>query len=716
MNSRIEKLPFVGTFFKPEQRVEGQKSPYPAFFKKLVQPPAVAEPGKTHKAIILKGGIKGKAVQLFIKMVWGGKVLKGLQEVAREKKGVDPELKNRLVLGSEKREGHLGAVEYRSGKGMPQLPKGHLKDMREDVRNVPKASSTDIAEAHLEALKTTNGNCHPINSGDGNSWLALRVSADASGEKLVVTHTTVCPTSERALGESNDLTNIYFHITDDGHLSITCGVIDTEEKADQFMAAVAEALKHRDSVRPGLIFPDLRISMHQLNSMGSGPGVVVSERSLVNRQHQMVDYINRNMENYLKEQNVTFTGRGPYVAHINRCLNGFTQIKGEDANAYPINREGLAIQMGWLAKDIGLLNLPEEYQTKQLAVNRTLKELQEKKTRLAEARQNHIQHSPMMRNINQALKEIEARIINQQIKMLDLPEGAQQELNRLRGQLNGMQAVKKGLADQLAPAQDETGNRIRELEKEIKALDTQLEGQVKELTVAMHAYQQELAKDPQQKELTTKLKIATHILAIQTGMAEKLDLPKLTPTQELGYQLLFDQMLNLVTEINCKSGLDRTGFARSLLNAIQQEIKKGTTVAEMVKFLDNFESAVHAMDMDVSERMRQDPHFNFATWLEGDGQRHRGVYDFQASVFAELVGVARRITGRSAGVEGLKWHHDKKSINPFEKNPHPIPFIPMFIEAEGQMVQLIQVDKKGHRSLTADGNAVLMGLSARRGG
>ncbi|MCE5316558.1 MAG: hypothetical protein LLG04_04245 [Parachlamydia sp.] len=721
MDSRIEKLPFIGTFFKPEQKKGVAKSPYPAFFKDLVKPPKLSEPGKTHKAIILQGGLDAKAVRLFVRMVWGGKVLKGLQEVARADKGVNVELKNRMLTGIEKREGRLGVSEYRSDKGMAKLPIGHLRDMREDAGKTPKASSTEIAEAHLQALKETEGRCPPIPAGDGNPWRALRVSGNADGE-LQVTHSTICPTSERALGVSNDLTNIYFHISDEGHLSITCGVIDTETKAQQFMAAVREALIYRDGMRPTQVFPDLRISMHQLNSMGSGPGVLVSERSLVTRQHQMVDYINQHMQSYLNEQNlkeqqiVTFTGGPPYVAHVNRCLNGFTQIKGEDANAYPINREGLAIQMGWMAKDVGLLNLPSEYRTKQHAVNTTVKELQGKKKMLAEARQNHIEHSSVLRDIKKALDETEGRIINVQIRMLDLTIDAQGELDQLRNQLDGMRKLKKDLIEELTPTQDEVGGTIQQLEKEIKALDKQLEGQVKDLAVSMHDYEKDLAKDPEQKELQTKLRIATHILASQTGMVEKLDLPKLTPAQELGYQLLFDQMLNVVTEINCKSGLDRTGFARSMLNAIEQKIKNGKSTEEIATFLDNFENSVKAMDREVSEQMRRDPAFSFTQWLEGDGQRYREVYDFQASVFAELVGVARCITGRSAGPEGLKWHYGKKSINPFEKNPHPVPFIPMFIVAEGKTVPLIQVNKKGNRSFTTDGIDVLMGLSARRGG
>lgn len=744
MNSRIEKLPFFGTFFKPEQKQKAiSQSPYPAFFRKFVQPPRVTEPGKIHKAVILQKGIQGKAVRLFVTAVWGGKVVKGLQEVARERKGVDSDLTQRLIDGSDKREGRLGAVEYRSDKGLPQLPKGHLDDMRAEARNPLKASSIEIAQAHLQALRQTN-NCPAIKSGDGNPWRALRVSTDEDGETLKVTESTVCPTSERALEVSNDLTNIYYHVSDDGHLSITCGVIDTELKANQFMAAVAEALIYRDGMRPTQTFPDLRISMHQLNSMGSGPGVVVSERSLVNRQHQMVDYINQHMQSFLQQYTkdklkghvVTFTGNPPYVAHVNRCLNGFTQIKGENANAYPNNREGIAIQMGWLAKDIGHAILPAEYLSKQRAVNKTIKDLQAKKAQLAMAMEAHI----MLHKVNNDLKEVEAKIINLQIKMLDLPEGEHAELEQLRNTFDSMKSLKRSLIEQIAENEREleqkkaaTSNQesiqqsdaqktaseqksIKQIKKEIKVLDTQLKGQMMELTVAMNAYEKELAKHPEQKELHTKLKIATHILAVQTEMTEKLGLPQLTPTQELAYQLLFDQMLNIVTEINCKSGLDRTGFARSLLNAIQQEIKKGHTLAEIASFFDNFESGVQAMDRDIEEKMRQDPNFNFTEWLENEGWRHRGVYDFQASVFAELVGVARRITGRSAGVEGLKWHHDKKSINPFEKNPHPVPFIPMFIVADDKTVPLIQVNRNGHRSFTKDGNAVLMGLSARRGG
>ena len=262
----------------------------------------------------------------------------------------------------------------------------------------------------------------------------------------------------------------------------------------QFMVAVAEALKHRDFLFPGTIFPDLRLSMHQLNSMGSGPGVIVSERSLVKRQHQMVDYINQNLEKYLKTQReVTFTGRGPFVAHVNRCLNGFTQIKGEDANAYPLNREGLAIQMRWLHHDISKLmpskmNPTEKsYDVAGRLLEATVMGIQKKKQDLAKTRDMYIKTSPMLREIKKAVEETEEQIINTQIKMLDLPEGAEEELAQLRNQMNGLQNSRRLLIEELKPKQAQVEKNVQKLEKEIKELDEQLKDQLKDLADCFHA-------------------------------------------------------------------------------------------------------------------------------------------------------------------------------------------------------------------------------------
>ena len=122
------------------------------------------------------------------------------------------------------------------------------------------------------------------------------------------------------------------------------------------------------------------------------------------------------------------------------------------------------------------------------------------------------------------------------------------------------------------------------------------------------------------------------------------------------------------------------------------------------------------MDKAVNESVNANPSFRFAEWINGAGSQYKSIYEFQVSVFAELMGDPVPCTGRSTGFVGLKWHHDKNSINPFEKNPHPVPFIPMYILADGKEVQLVQTDKKGRRKFTADGNHLLMGLSARRGG
>lgn len=742
----------------PKSPSKVETSPYPQFFKDIVKPPETPPGGTVHKALILSGGVKAKAVQIFIQVWWGGKVLKALKDVAQEHVRAPEGLRLKMELDNKNRESRLAYREQFNtevnGQRLASLPPGRLDEYKASIKQFPKVSHSMEAQAHLESVPNGGQNCETIRSGDGNEWHALKITLNKYGLPKVEPK-KISPTSERALDISNDLNNIYVHIGDDGHLTISCGVIDTREKAKQFMEAVAWALNERNK-NPKFdkyAMPPLRINMHQLNSMGSGPGVLVSERSLIRRQHQQVDYINANLKEHLESlgtrQNYEhlapmLPNDGPYVAHVNRCLNGFTQLKGEDENAHPVNREGIAVQMGWLHADLqsqlinfGVADTPaSHYNDAQWKVNSTLEKLQAKKNDLAFFEDHLSGKDAQIKENKKEIERVEAEIIKEEIRILDLPEDSPKtEIQQLQRHLEGLKAQKKRLDKSVIPHEKESKEVIKNIHAEIHSLDLQLKEQMKDLAKAMYEFdasligQRQLSSEelrrqglPDRKKLESiqsRIHAAAQIMAIQTEQAGKPGFPpKINPAEELAFQLIFDHMLGAATEINCKSGLDRSGFTRSLHNAIQQKLKEGKSYTDILQFVRNFEFFVKGMDAEVQARMQADPDFNFKEWLQNFGGDFKEFHDFQVAVFSELMGVARPITGRSSGIEGLKWHHDKNSLNPYEKNPHPIPFIPMFVldEGTGKMVQLIRLNKKGQRELTAEGNAVLMGLSARRGG
>jgi hypothetical protein len=806
------------------------------FFKKITK--SECHNGCIKKPFILSSSIKGKIISLFIKILWGGSYLKVFKEEAREKffeildknpsssPSAYENAKNTIENSRPQRELHAekGANRFKNG-----LPAGYQNQITDEVQNFKKVPSPDVAKIHLNDIKKNGDKLANIASGDGKEWIAIRVikekKVDPGESPYKACEGEVCPTSERALNISNDLNNIYMHVSEDGHLSITCGVIDTEEKAEQFMCVVVYALEKNS----GLHGKPLRINMHQLNSMGSGPAVLVSEHSLVTKQHLMANYINANLEKGLKDKKFGLMGNGPFVSHVNRCLNGFTQIKGEDEKSHPVNREGVAIQMGWFISDLedDFKDIPIELKTQQGEINATISKLQEARLSLNEF--ETLINSQNSKHANfKRIAKTEAEIIKINIRISDLSEEHRDELSPLLAKRK--EIIEKLVSNEYREADDynkllkgektitelleeystllikiedvknynipinqsfskenvengdfveqmkdlvekevvkceaiiakqkqyeeEKGNIIKKktslesvgevpiqtvevgIAKEIvklqknsiKILEKQLDEQLSKLAVSMNTFRCGLEKpitdvDVKKKELKTHVTIAAQLLSIQTGKAGEAGFPpKLTPSQELSYQLLFDHVLKTVTEINCKSGLDRTGFARSLHNAIQQKLEK-EPLEKVMNFLHNFEQRIHKMDKssvcieNLEEKYKGiDKKGHLNNLVDEWEKKYVEEREFQKAVFAELMGVALPITRRSTGLTGLKWHHDKKSINPFEKNPHPLPFLPRSVVGDNkEKVRLINF-KKGKSFLTQKANMLLMGLSSYRGG
>lgn len=762
-----------------------------SFFRSVIKSEVKA--GKIRKAAILSSGIKKAILELFIKIVWGSSYLKFFKKEALEQfvqlKLAHPELKKKIQSDQTRREHYdfYGADRFKS-----RLPHNYLSKSQKEVQGFKGIPHTDLAAVHLKTLKENPERLAEIASGDGNHWTPLRITKGPDGN-LIALEGKVCPTSERALEVSDDLTNIYIHLSDDGHLTITCGVIDGKGKADQFMAAVTHALKKYE-----ILDKPLRIVMHQLNSKGSGPGVFVSEHNLIAKQHQMVAYINRELDKHFEKEGIRVKGQAPYVAHVNRCLNGFTRIPGEDEKTHPINREGIATQMQWFLSDLqeGYRNVPRSLIERQKTLKDTMTKLQIKQLSLHNTLEFISKFDSETKKLKEEIALAEAEIIKINIRISDLSTDRNSELSKLlnrreeilskafhldklidqkdyrklvSGSINFEELLSMKKYDQLldqlraAPKYKIGENiyhlsdlrtelkqlkasqekmvsmneqdireiqikrdaykqllqegpikidpqdlqyqkaKVKEDQKEIKRLEAEIEAELQKLAPELYT-QSENVKD---KELKAKFSIASSVLAMQLGKAGKPNHPpKLSPAEELAYQLLFDHVLGAATEINCKSGLDRTGFARALQNVIEQRLHT-QPLSDVLKFFVNFKLRVKQMDLAY---LRSRDTYE---WLKEYAEELK----FQQDILAELLGVAMPITGRSTGLEGLKWHHDKKSMNPFEKNPHPLPFLPIYvINHDGNPVEIIKFDTQCKREFTPEGNALLMRLSTRRGG
>ena len=505
------------------------KTVYEAFNNTVSKQPQTGKASTITRSILLQKGSTAKVVNVFVKAVLGKELHDELKnslcepfvdKLAEQMKKARPETGDKAAVSAGNStldpsqgsgdaaavEGALSKVESDSesakssvltnSESIPLNPAGIAGDKKTPLNEVDLkgSSSQEVAKAHVQAFPPTTTEQLPLPSGDGKKWHALRFK---KGEPIE--DKRVCTTSERALETSKDLTNIYVKISDNGQISITCGVIDSNVKADAFIAAVEWAQKER-----GPSSVPLRVSMHQLNSMGKGPGVFVAEKALVTRQHELVSYINQQLS----------PPNGPsVVSHTNRCLNGFTQIRGEDAKSHSINQEGSAQQMRWVFEDVGdgirYIKGYDTYERTQQAVNKTLDTLQKNHTELLEKESENPKLEKELDKIN---REISKLIFNDPTDLgPQNPEDKTSYDNLIR--------KKEALED--------TATEIKTLKNEIHTLEKQIEKQNKALCKAMHEVSQNVGKN----DTKTKLELAVRVLASQTGMNKELKLEKLSPVQ-----------------------------------------------------------------------------------------------------------------------------------------------------------------------------------------
>ncbi len=737
------------------------------------------------KSFILKKGLVGSIARFVAKAIGKGKYIERKKIEAKAYQELNDQLdvlRTAEMIQSDTRGviDSTGASKYShtdddSDITTAVLPAASsIASARNKFARKPRLDKTTVAEAHVE-MKPYSAGIEDIEAGDGNSWHCMAIRSDSAGN-ILVDHNAVVPTAERATGVSTDLNNVMVHINDKGHISIMTGVMDSKKRAKQFMAAVSWGIQERQRLEEdeGKDFggpPKIRVSFHQLNAFGIS---TVGEKKLIEREHAMVDYIDVHLQDFLRAEGIpeNLIPEGPVASHLNRTFNGFTAVPGEEGKNHKNNVTGMAIQMGWLAEDlatplgnadlsgigdgIARMNLPAPgegqrsrlnqfteargaYQEAQQAVNVRHNAIREMKAELMELEAIGRDVTPDNEEDVQYTEErrlglIEDReAVKEQIRLLgddevDKRPGLEQQVSYLNRQIR---ATNERLFE-LVPKSDTEQARIKKLKSENSREEKALAGELKTLARAMHALEQSLdfsdveGAQPEAaiREAHAKLRVATHVLAIQTGLRSELGYPKLAKGQELQVMFLMDRMLGTMTQSNCKSTLDRNSHSRASGPALDQKAREfsgdGITATDELgltyDFVVGFDQRIKDMDREWRSFHKKSPG-SFEDFLIGQGASYRDVADFQAKMFSELMGVGRPMTFWSTGLEGFKWHHDKGGINPFEKNPHPMPYIPaqVYDSASKTWVTLVKIDSKGGRKLTDDGLALMMGCSQKRG-
>lgn len=491
---------------------------------------------------------------------------------------------------------------------------------------------------------------------------------------------SVVPTSTRYHSDKdvgNHLINCYM-TQKAGVGIIRTGVIDTAEKAEEFEKAAREL--HRQMGRKD--DDPVRVMSHQLNS-------------------------NERESKMIKSQHAQLLARATnkfQVGHLNAPCNRFyhhhkkwsgipfvSDILDGEKKSHEQNVEGMVIYLAWILDD---LERSEDPEVRSLA---------------AKLKQKDVGNIlALQRKLGGAI--IEAQ--NLKVKLEELEEEAKEwTSDRELGV-----PVDQDDWDEIVRKTKEAEANLKTVMEDVTALRRDIihgDGQKTGLK-ELHKYLEQvlevglfesgrLDENPELNKASQTLHIYRRLLGAQLEVKGA----KIDRNQEHLMLFALDKRLGVITAMNCKSGLDRTGFLFALfLSAMDLPEDKVLEIAL------NWES--YSLELNGLYKEKGYNPDLVATQLSQMGERGKNlkvVFDMQQNVLQHLLKVSLPITGKSTGLIGLKY---QKGIS---ENLLPLYCIPPVVMTDdGTVKQILTYTSKGHpKGLTPEGHALITQLSPYRG-
>lgn len=554
------------------------------------------------------------------------------------------------------------------------VPQQLVQDCQNDAKLKPVVGKESLKdEAVKQRLFET---VYPLPTLHKSTWMPFAISKNAS--EITVKEDSVIPTCIRHdnAKEVNHLANLYIQVDPAGqNICLTCGGIDSLNKADEFIEGLKIALAKcppQDKKRP------LRLMLNQLNSF-------FTDGELIHDQHHLSRYVETRLRETLTEEFLADTPFSmppasiPIVAHMNTALNFASTLTSEELRSNIQNLDGLAAISCWLGVSMPLPSV------------------------------NVIQQTDDAKLLRLQIISCKSRIydLEKYISECD-PTSRQTSLMRLTEENKTLNALQKQLKDTLQNIAHESGKAIASMS---------MPGPLQ----------------PESKKALLAWKIFSLIVAKQTAAEGKLGLPEINRTTELELHFLLNMLLHPISEMNCKSGLDRTGFARAIWDSLRTLHKAfasndgpGENVspaeAEANAFQHVFDLVLnqdkHSAELDAIQAvLMKEKQLSSCIALDLDSLSDKpaksyrtmlidAIHDiyktdlskieslvnalrYQDLVATHLFSVAQPITLSSTGAAGLKYGYDAKYTASVEGNPHPLKRLPMCISTEtGKVIQL----------------------------
>lgn len=585
------------------------------------------------------------------------------------------------------------------GNKFAYVPKGIMLSQQERyarLRSKKIGAETAITNEH-QMYKVVS----PLKAG-GITVTGYKINSDKGGG-VTIRENRVIPTafrhSDDKKAKHDRLANCYM-ATGNGRGLIRTGVVDSAEKVKELVIAARELNTQMGRPPPSKERP-LRIISHQLNS----PEV---EGSMIKNQHMNLAVQDHEMEDV-------------EIAHINTPCNRFYHItkslekrglhffEGEKKSRSQ-NVEGMARYLVWLVEDLERLSKDE-----------SLSQEQRDKFILAVGKLQ-LGNSYKIYNIRYRLREINKTYPKLQKKQVELNE-KKREKKKVKISMGLMNYF--GAKMQLNAEINMLEHEVESLKNEIEALRTNIcdpDSNIPDKGILYDIYDQlkntiengVLAGDDpviqrQRETITLYRKLLGNHYRFES-------IPK-SELMERGQELMMFQLLNqrmgVISGVNCKSGLDRTGFIFAMMMGLMQcpEDQALDIATNWDQYTRDLNSKMKEFEYDTTKLYQ---------WLDEPvnpelKEIYRTILDFRLNVFNNLLNVSLPITAVSTGLFGLKWGSG------FQENLIPLNFIPPVVqvvneEGKVELVRILKYSDKGNvEGLTKMGHRLLTQMSPRRG-
>ncbi len=229
----------------------------------------------------------------------------------------------------------------------------------------------------------------------------------------------------------------------------------------------------------------------------------------------------------------------------------------------------------------------------------------------------------------------------------------------------------------------------REIKAELRSIHTTIKDRIETIEEMDNAWKQ-------------KFTLYRQLLGMQLELS---DVEPIGRAQELLMNSLLDESLGVVQAINCKSGLDRTGFLFALMVATKQvpEKRRFELISRWDALTEELNLLYRSNEYDtkaVQEAMKESDNKVLLDL----------VFKMRQNTLQHLVNICMPITGISTGLIGMKWGKG------MTENLIPLNCIPAKIKVGENVEQLLTYNRNGEpKGLTTMGHRIITQLSPKRG-